>query len=1048
MPKQLSLLSEIQEDHEEEEPSSPCHFAGIRSFELAKDTPAKWLPELSEEQLATWRSDDPIPVRFERALRLLVNELKRQHKGGQTFSLENGRRIFLEGIENPYRFPWKEDEHLFEGASVEIIIDGRKEAAKLVSIKSADLILATDADFGFEIRACELRIDNTAFIVALADRMKTLAAVQGFGLEDSSSVGLENKKHSKSGPLSGNRKSVSRDANDQTQRRRDAGPFNSVLAEGVLSNSGPDGGDPVELEDDWLIGLNKAQCMAVKGALSSSISYIWGPPGTGKTRTLSVVLKALLHSEKRTLICSNTNQAVDQVLAKLCETLSASKNGMPSGIEALEFGRIVRVGPRDPNGPLAKWDELISIESIARRKTKNLHDKIADLEKKVFRIERDVLTDRKTIQLYRNFEKTCAMEADEKRKWEIANATQKYLGDAQPLLPDALIAATQAREAAEALTQGLDLEAAQRTLDLQEGELADVRSAIGELRLEIEKTQRKILAEAKIIGVTATKLFLSPQAFESFTAVIIDEASMLMLPALYNAAGFATERVIVSGDFRQLSPIVPTNQRVIRDELGRDIFSLAGIERDFDSKFPVLKNTVMLDEQYRMVEPICRLISDPIYGGRLRSSPKSDAVTELLSAPLNDALTIVDTSSLGPVAGKNARSSWINLMSGLVVRDLCKFINSQNLGLEENAVGVIVPYSGQRKLLEKMLTDAGLRATVGTVHRYQGAEKRIVILDLVDGFGRPGASPWYQADLPTEDGVKLLNVAISRAQQHLIVVGDLVWLDRKLPASSMLRHWLYQMQTGGNVVPADKFFSVTTIARDLDRYGVTLPESDLASTGIFDEREFLQAIRKDISAAREGIAIWSAFVTLQGVTRLADLLRARIHDGVKVRCVVRPPEQNGSMGDSAWREGVRALEAIGAVVDIKGQMHEKVILIDKEIVWHGSLNLLSHAGQTREIMLRIEGSGTALEVASFLSAFPKSNSDRKFDSIFEQENPLCPACGGRTRLLVEKQSGSRFWKCSPCGWTLDPKTGRAKINKKGPKNQIPIDWNAPAGPKP
>lgn len=448
-----------------------------------------------------------------------------------------------------------------------------------------------------------------------------------------------------------------------------------------------------------------------------------------------------------------------------------------------------------------------------------------------------------------------------------------------------------------------------------------------------------------------------------------------------------------------------------------------------------------------MAEPICRLISDPIYGGRLRSSPKSGAVPELLSAPLNDALTIVDTSSLGPVAGKNARGSWINLMSGLVVRDLCKFINSQNLGLEDSAVGVIVPYSGQRKLLEKMLTDAGLRATVGTVHRYQGDEKRIVILDLVDGFGRPGASPWYQADLPTEDGVKLLNVAISRAQQHLIVVGDLAWLDRKLPASSILRHWLYQMQTGGNVVPADKFFSVTTIARDLDRYGVTLPESDLASTGIFDEREFLQAIRKDISAAREGIAIWSAFVTPQGVTRLADLLRARIHDGVKVRCVVRPPEQNGSMGDSAWREGVRALEAIGAVVDIKGQMHEKVILIDKEIVWHGSLNLLSHAGQTREIMLRIEGSGTALEVASFLSALPKSNSDRKFESIFEQENPLCPACGGRTRLLVEKQSGSRFWKCSPCGWTLDPRTGRENF-KKGPKNQIVFDWNAPAASKP
>jgi len=485
MPKQLSLLSEIDEEGEEEEPSPPFHFAGIRPIELAKDTPAKWLPELSAEQLATWRSDDPIPVRFERALRLLVNELKRQYKSGQIFSLENGRRILLEGIENPYRFPWKEDEHLFEGASVEIIIDGRKEAARLISIKSTDITLATDADLGFEIRACELRIDNTAFIVALADRMKALAAVQGVVLEDSPSSGLKNKKQSKSGTFSGNKKSVSRDANEQVQRRRDTGPFNSALAESVLSNSRPDGRDPVGLADDWLIGLNTAQCMAVKGALSSSISYMWGPPGTGKTRTLSVVLRALLHAEKRTLICSNTNQAVDQVLAKLCETLSDSENGMPNGIEALEFGRIVRVGPRDPNGPLAKWDEWISVESIARRKTKSLQDKIADLEKRVVRIEQDTLTDQRTIELYRNFEQTCAMEADEKRNWEIASATRKSLGEAEPILPDALIAATHVREAAEALTQGLDLDAAKKSIDLKEGELTDLRSSIKELLLEI-----------------------------------------------------------------------------------------------------------------------------------------------------------------------------------------------------------------------------------------------------------------------------------------------------------------------------------------------------------------------------------------------------------------------------------------------------------------------------------------------------------------------------------------------------------------------------------
>lgn len=200
MPKQLSLLSETDKDNADgEEPSAPSHFTGIRPIELAKGVPEKWMPELSNERLPTWRSDDHVPVRFDKALRLLVDDLKRQQKGGQIFFLENGRRIILEGIANPYSFPWKEDEHLFEGASVEIIIDGKKEAARLISIRSVDLVLATDTDFGFEINSCELRIDNTAFLVALADRMAALAAAQGVELENSVPIGLETKKPSKTG---------------------------------------------------------------------------------------------------------------------------------------------------------------------------------------------------------------------------------------------------------------------------------------------------------------------------------------------------------------------------------------------------------------------------------------------------------------------------------------------------------------------------------------------------------------------------------------------------------------------------------------------------------------------------------------------------------------------------------------------------------------------------------------------------------------------------------------------------------------------------------
>ena len=142
-----------------------------------------------------------------------------------------------------------------------------------------------------------------------------------------------------------------------------------------------------------------------------------------------------------------------------------------------------------------------------------------------------------------------------------------------------------------------------------------------------------------------------------------------------------------------------------------------------------------------------------------------------------------------------------------------------------------------------------------------------------------------------------------------------------------------------------------------------------------------------------------------------------------MRCVVRPPEQNGTIGEEAWAEGIRALEGVGATIDIRTSMHEKVVLIDDDTAWLGSLNLLSHAGQTREVMLRVDGEQTALGVAAFMAADPKATAERAAGIAYEQENPDCGECGGRTRFVVAK-NGGRFWSCQPCAWTRDARTGR------------------------
>jgi phosphatidylserine/phosphatidylglycerophosphate/cardiolipin synthase-like enzyme len=67
-----------------------------------------------------------------------------------------------------------------------------------------------------------------------------------------------------------------------------------------------------------------------------------------------------------------------------------------------------------------------------------------------------------------------------------------------------------------------------------------------------------------------------------------------------------------------------------------------------------------------------------------------------------------------------------------------------------------------------------------------------------------------------------------------------------------------------------------------------------------------------------------------------------------------PPRYNGNIPEELGRQALKSLEAIGAAVDLRSRIHEKVVLIDDHIAWFGSLNPLSHTAHTTEIMARVE----------------------------------------------------------------------------------------------
>lgn len=72
-----------------------------------------------------------------------------------------------------------------------------------------------------------------------------------------------------------------------------------------------------------------ADCISVTGNFSPPVKLIWGPPGTGKTKTISTLLWTMLLSRRRTLTCAPTNTAVLEVasrIVKLVHESSASRD--------------------------------------------------------------------------------------------------------------------------------------------------------------------------------------------------------------------------------------------------------------------------------------------------------------------------------------------------------------------------------------------------------------------------------------------------------------------------------------------------------------------------------------------------------------------------------------------------------------------------------------------------------------------------------------------------------------------------------------------------
>ena len=96
-------------------------------------------------------------------------------------------------------------------------------------------------------------------------------------------------------------------------------------------------------------------------------------------------------------------------------------------------------------------------------------------------------------------------------------------------------------------------------------------------------------------------------------------------------------------------------------------------------------------------------------------------------------------------------------------------------------------------------------------------------------------------------------------------------------------------------------------------------------------------------------------------------LKRAYERGIKIYIITRDPKDHSDGYEIQSESEIEKLEELGIQVFLcTGNHHRKLAIIDRSILWEGSLNILSQT-KSREIMRRLEGGGFAVDMFNFLN---------------------------------------------------------------------------------
>ena len=348
---------------------------------------------------------------------------------------------------------------------------------------------------------------------------------------------------------------------------------------------------------------------------------------------------------------------------------------------------------------------------------------------------------------------------------------------------------------------------------------------------------RQMFLSARVVCATTTSAtsHIDMLNLKPFSLCIVDEASQILEPQLLGLLGATSDglptlrKFVMIGDHKQLPAVVQQSASdsailatddTLEDEnrllpaIGLSNCRLSLFERLLVRYRDRADVVYMLTRQGRMHHDIADFPNRAFYNGRLTEVPlphqllptperlttgegqsrskeydgTSNAdhmATTLYSDSLLRSVVEQRLTFLDVPRPKSSVSDKVNQPEADVIARLVGLIYEHEKAQfdPERTLGIIVPYRNQiatvRNTIERMVGREAASVTIDTVERYQGSQRRYIL------YGFTVQQP-YQLDFLTdntfeEDGHLIdrkLNVAMTRAMEHLILVGNKVLLSR------------------------------------------------------------------------------------------------------------------------------------------------------------------------------------------------------------------------------------------------------------------------------